>query len=67
MESYDKRVEAEKERLHAMEGVPDDEGWVTVTRVGKKRGTRQEQVTSETALPSAKRKKDEKVCDPLIE
>uniref|UniRef100_A0A0C9SA57 Hipothetical protein n=1 Tax=Amblyomma americanum TaxID=6943 RepID=A0A0C9SA57_AMBAM len=36
MEDYDARLEAEKERAKAMEGVPDEEGWITVTKHGKR-------------------------------
>ncbi|XP_077484750.1 ribosomal RNA-processing protein 7 homolog A-like [Amblyomma americanum] len=36
MEDYDARLEAEKERAKAMEGVPDEEGWITVTKYGKR-------------------------------
>ncbi|KAK8775374.1 hypothetical protein V5799_031282 [Amblyomma americanum] len=36
MEDYDARLEEEKERAKAMEGVPDKKGWITVTKYGKR-------------------------------
>uniref|UniRef100_G3MRL5 RRM domain-containing protein n=1 Tax=Amblyomma maculatum TaxID=34609 RepID=G3MRL5_AMBMU len=36
MEDYDAKLEEEKERAKAMEGVPDEEGWITVTKYGKR-------------------------------
>ncbi|XP_015793803.1 ribosomal RNA-processing protein 7 homolog A [Tetranychus urticae] len=34
--AYDAKVQLEKERAKSMEGVPDEEGWIKVTRHGKK-------------------------------
>ncbi|XP_065303658.1 ribosomal RNA-processing protein 7 homolog A [Dermacentor albipictus] len=36
MADYDARLEEEKQRAKAMDGVPDDEGWITVTKYGKR-------------------------------
>ncbi|XP_064471003.1 ribosomal RNA-processing protein 7 homolog A-like [Ornithodoros turicata] len=36
MEDYDKRIEEEKTRAKETEGVPDEEGWTTVTKYGKR-------------------------------
>lgn len=33
---YDKRVRLEKEKAKAMEGVADEDGWIKVSRHGKK-------------------------------
>lgn len=35
MVGYDKKIELEKQKAKEMDGVPDEEGWVTVTRHGK--------------------------------
>jgi ribosomal RNA-processing protein 7 len=32
MQQFDKQVEQEKQQLKEEEGVPDDEGWITVTK-----------------------------------
>ena len=61
MEAYDTRQEAEDQKIKQSLGEPDEEGWVTVTRVGKKRGTKQEKVTSEAAESAAKKRNSEKV------
>ncbi|GAV02605.1 hypothetical protein RvY_13146-2 [Ramazzottius varieornatus] len=60
MEAYDTRQEAEQQKVKQNLGEPDEDGWVTVTRVGKKRGTRQEKVTSEAAESAVKKKNSEK-------
>ncbi|XP_055350575.1 ribosomal RNA-processing protein 7 homolog A-like isoform X3 [Paramacrobiotus metropolitanus] len=60
MDKYDARVEREKLHAKANEGVADEEGWVTVTRVGKKRGVRQVDVMNETTRTAAKKKASEK-------
>ncbi|XP_067671316.1 ribosomal RNA-processing protein 7 homolog A-like [Haliotis asinina] len=39
MAKFDAKQEEEKQRLKDQEGVADEEGWVTVTRVGKNKGT----------------------------
>ncbi|CAN7983916.1 unnamed protein product [Ixodes hexagonus] len=36
MSVYDKRLEEEKARAKQMDGVPDEEGWITVTKYGKR-------------------------------
>ncbi|XP_071107516.1 ribosomal RNA-processing protein 7 homolog A-like [Haliotis cracherodii] len=39
MAKFDTKQEEETQRLKDQEGVADEEGWVTVTRVGKNKGT----------------------------
>lgn len=36
MAAYDQRLEEEKKRAKAMDGIPDEEGWITVTKYGKR-------------------------------
>ncbi|XP_077562049.1 ribosomal RNA-processing protein 7 homolog A [Haemaphysalis longicornis] len=36
MEDYDARLEEEKRRAKEMDGVPDEEGWIKVTKYGKR-------------------------------
>ena len=37
MTKYDQKVEEEKAKAREMDGVPDDEGWIKVTKFSKKR------------------------------
>ncbi|XP_021379438.1 ribosomal RNA-processing protein 7 homolog A-like isoform X2 [Mizuhopecten yessoensis] len=61
MAKYDARVEEEKQKAKDMEGVPDDEGWVTVTRHGKNKGVpwKESQEKKVTAREKKKRKDKE--------
>ena len=61
MDEYDAKVVEEKQKAKEMEGIPDEDSWTTVTRVGKKRGIRQEDVNTDEAGPSAKKRNSEKV------
>ncbi|KAG9468673.1 hypothetical protein GDO78_022191 [Eleutherodactylus coqui] len=38
MQNYDKKVTKEEEKAKENEGVPDEEGWITVTRKGRRPG-----------------------------
>lgn len=61
MEQYDAKVEAEKQSAKQTEGEADEEGWVTVTRGGKRKGVRQQDVMNETMGSAAKKRVSEKV------
>ncbi|XP_033737214.1 ribosomal RNA-processing protein 7 homolog A-like [Pecten maximus] len=61
MAEYDARVDEEKQKAKDMEGVPDDDGWVTVTRHGKNKGVpwKESQEKKVTAREKKKRKDKE--------
>jgi hypothetical protein len=61
MDEYDTKMEGEKRKAKEMEGIPDEDGWTTVTRVGKKRGIRQEDVNGDEAGIVANKRNAEKV------
>ncbi|ESO06097.1 hypothetical protein HELRODRAFT_160231 [Helobdella robusta] len=38
IESHDAKMEKEKQQMMDMDGIPDEEGWITVTASGKYKG-----------------------------
>lgn len=60
MAEYDKSVEAKKKEEKQMEGVADDEGWITVTRTGKKRGIARTEANIEKITHKQKKKRSQK-------
>ncbi|XP_052070849.1 ribosomal RNA-processing protein 7 homolog A-like [Mytilus californianus] len=57
MQSYDKLVEADKKKALEQEGVPDEDGWVTVTRHSKKNKAVPRTEAMESKLTEIERKK----------
>ncbi|KAK3090845.1 hypothetical protein FSP39_015129, partial [Pinctada imbricata] len=60
MKEYDRRVEEEKQRALDMEGVPDDDGWITVTRHGKNKGLPRSENMEKKVTAKERRKKKQK-------
>ncbi|XP_027710131.1 ribosomal RNA-processing protein 7 homolog A [Vombatus ursinus] len=60
MEEYDKKTAAEDAKAEAEEGVPDEEGWVKVTRKGRRPGLPRSEAASLRVLEKEKRKKARK-------
>ncbi|XP_044533713.1 ribosomal RNA-processing protein 7 homolog A [Gracilinanus agilis] len=60
MEEYDKKVAQEDARAEAEEGVPDEEGWVKVTRKGRRPGLPRSEAANLRVLEKEKRKKARK-------
>lgn len=50
----------EKRREKEQEGVPDDEGWVTVTRHGKNKGAPRTEAQEQRVTEKEKKKRKEK-------
>lgn len=64
MEEYDKKVEEEQMQAKEMDGVPDEEGWVTVTRVGKNKGApRTEAEKKRVTLKDRKKRKEKELVN----
>ena len=61
MADYDRRQEEEKEKALESEGVPDDEGWITVTRHGKNKGAPRTEAMESRVTTKDKRKRKRKV------
>ena len=53
----------EKETAREVEGVPDEEGWVTVTRYGKSKGVPRTEAHEKRLSKKEKKKRTEKVGD----
>ncbi|XP_068938065.1 ribosomal RNA-processing protein 7 homolog A isoform X2 [Petaurus breviceps papuanus] len=60
MADYDKKMAAEDAKAEAEEGVPDEEGWVKVTRRGRQPGLPRAEAASLRLLEKEKRKKARK-------
>jgi len=61
---YDKRVEEEKQREKAMDGVPDEDGWITVTKHGRNKGIpRTEAHEKRTLAKEAHRRKQKELLN----
>ncbi|XP_074648315.1 ribosomal RNA-processing protein 7 homolog A-like [Tubulanus polymorphus] len=60
MEIHDQKLEAEKQRAKETEGVPDKDGWVTVTRHGKNKGVPRTEIHEKRSLAREKKKRKEK-------
>ncbi|WAR31285.1 RRP7A-like protein [Mya arenaria] len=60
MAEYDRKVQEEMERAKASEGVPDDEGWVTVTRFGKNKAAPRTEAHEKAISGKEKRRRKEK-------
>ncbi|XP_043823124.1 ribosomal RNA-processing protein 7 homolog A isoform X2 [Dromiciops gliroides] len=60
MEEYDKKIAMEDAKAEAEEGVPDEEGWVKVTRKGRRPGLPRSEAASLRVLEKEKRKKARK-------
>ncbi|KAK7491849.1 hypothetical protein BaRGS_00016868 [Batillaria attramentaria] len=60
MEEYDKKVEEEQKQAKEMDGVPDDDGWITVTRVGKNKGAPRTEAEEKRVTIKDRKKRKEK-------
>ncbi|KAH3796477.1 ribosomal RNA-processing protein 7 homolog A-like [Dreissena polymorpha] len=60
MLKYDDKVQKEKETSAAQEGVPDDEGWITVTKYSKNKGAPRTEAHEKVLTNKARRKRKEK-------
>ncbi|XP_062577426.1 ribosomal RNA-processing protein 7 homolog A-like [Saccostrea cucullata] len=60
MEAYDEEQEREKRLALEQEGVPDDEGWVKVTRHGKNKGAPRTETMEKKVTAKDKRRQTEK-------
>ncbi|XP_061860852.1 ribosomal RNA-processing protein 7 homolog A isoform X1 [Colius striatus] len=60
MEAYDKKIAEEEARAAEEEGVPDEEGWVKVTRKGRKPGLPRTEAANLRLLEKEKRKRARK-------
>ncbi|XP_036616361.1 ribosomal RNA-processing protein 7 homolog A [Trichosurus vulpecula] len=60
MEDYDKKMAEEEAEAEAEEGIPDEEGWVKVTRRGRRPGLPRSEAASLRVLDKEKRKKARK-------
>ncbi|MEE6524023.1 hypothetical protein FKM82_023213, partial [Ascaphus truei] len=60
MKVHDKRVAEEEEKAEEEEGVPDDEGWVKVTRKGRRPGLARTEVKNLRLMEREKRKRAQK-------
>ncbi|XP_013772328.1 ribosomal RNA-processing protein 7 homolog A-like [Limulus polyphemus] len=60
MSDFDKIVEGEKNQAKQMEGVPDEEGWITVTKHGKKSVAPRTDTYQKKVLAKEKKKRSQK-------
>lgn len=60
MQDYDKKIEEEEAKAAKEEGVPDEEGWVKVTRRGRKPGLPRTEAASLRLLEKEKQKRARK-------
>ncbi|XP_053577307.1 ribosomal RNA-processing protein 7 homolog A [Bombina bombina] len=60
MKEYDEKVAEEEEKAAEEEGVPDEEGWVKVTRKGRRPGLARTEATNIRVLEREKRKRARK-------
>ncbi|NXN10144.1 RRP7A protein, partial [Indicator maculatus] len=60
MQAYDKKIAEEEAKAAQEEGVPDEEGWVKVTRKGRKPGLPRTEAASLRVLEKEKRKRARK-------
>ncbi|XP_076310269.1 ribosomal RNA-processing protein 7 homolog A [Tachypleus tridentatus] len=60
MSEFDKKVEEEKKQAKEMEGVPDEEGWITVTKHGKKPVAPRTEMYQKKVLAKEKKKRSQK-------
>ncbi|NXT20304.1 RRP7A protein, partial [Syrrhaptes paradoxus] len=60
MQDYDKRIAEEEAKAAKEEGVPDEEGWVKVTRKGRKPGLPRTEAANLRVLEREKRKRARK-------
>ncbi|XP_060591249.1 ribosomal RNA-processing protein 7 homolog A-like [Ruditapes philippinarum] len=64
MTEYDEKIQTEIEKAKAAEGVPDEEGWVTVTKYGKNKGApRTEAHEKALTRKEKKRRKDKELLN----
>lgn len=64
MTHYDEEQEREKRLALEQEGVPDEDGWVTVTRHGKNKGAPRTETMEKKVTSKNKKKQAEKVSLP---
>ncbi|NWS71799.1 RRP7A protein, partial [Crotophaga sulcirostris] len=60
MQDYDKKIEEEEAKAAKEEGVPDEEGWVKVTRRGRKPGLPRTEAANLRVLEKEKQKRARK-------
>ncbi|KAL3218237.1 hypothetical protein MRX96_050767 [Rhipicephalus microplus] len=60
MADYDARLEEEKQRAKAMDGVPDEDGWITVTKYGKRPVIPRTDAVSQKISSAEKKKRSQK-------
>lgn len=60
MENHDKTVEEDRQREADQAGVPDEDGWITVTKHGKNKGVPRTEVHEKRALSKEKKKREKK-------
>ncbi|XP_013389988.1 ribosomal RNA-processing protein 7 homolog A [Lingula anatina] len=60
MEEFDKKIQEEAAQAKEEEGVPDDEGWVTVTRHSKNKGVPRTEAQEKRVTQREKKKRKEK-------
>lgn len=60
MAVFDSKVEQERQVAREAEGVPDEEGWVTVTRYGKSKGAPRTEAHEKRLSKKEKKKRKEK-------
>ncbi|KAM4721165.1 ribosomal RNA-processing protein 7 homolog A [Rhinophrynus dorsalis] len=60
MKEYDKRVAEEEEKAKEEEGVPDEDGWVKVTRKGRRPGLARTEAASIRVTEKEKKKRAQK-------
>jgi len=64
MRHYDKTKAKEEKKLKANEGVPDDEGWITVTRDSRNAGVvRTESMEQKVMMNEKKKQTDKKLIN----
>lgn len=64
MTQYDEEQEREKRLALEQEGVPDEDGWVTVTRHGKNKGAPRTETMEKKVTSKNRKKQAEKVSPP---
>ncbi|CAH1795248.1 unnamed protein product [Owenia fusiformis] len=60
MEEFDRKQKEEEERLQSQEGVPDEDGWVTVTKFGKNKGIPRTEVQEKRITDKERKKRKDK-------
>ncbi|KAM3915754.1 ribosomal RNA-processing protein 7 homolog A [Leptodactylus fuscus] len=60
MEEYDKKVATKEDKAKEEEGVPDEDGWITVTRKGRRPGVARTEAVNVRLLEKEKKKRAQK-------